>query len=86
MTSTTLARLHETLSSPLRCACCALLGSVPLNLGLNAGAYAQDAAGREIEEVVVTGSYIKRDKFDMASPLEVIGGVGVLGEGSGSVA
>lgn len=34
-----------------------------------------------VEEVIVTGSFIKREKFDMASPVEVIDSVDVLASG-----
>lgn len=33
---------------------------------------AESAEQRAIEEMVVTGSYIKRDNFDLASPMKVI--------------
>lgn len=85
MTRTTVARLNDTSRSPLRDTCCALLGSVPLSLGLSASAYAQDAARGQIEEIVVTGSYIKREKFDMASPVEVIGGLDVQQTGQPNI-
>ncbi len=45
----------------------ALIGTVGLLQGLPA--FAQSA---DIEEVVVTGSLIKRDSFDMSSPLDVM--------------
>ncbi len=54
------------MSKPLR------YGGIPLFLAgclLTQQALAQDSA---IEEVVVTGSYIKRDSFDSSSPLTVI--------------
>ena len=51
-----------------------IVGTVSLLPALPA--IAQD----EIEEVVVTGSYIKRDSFDSASPLTIIDQVELQGE------
>ena len=47
-------------------ACCLLAALLLVPLGLSA----QEAS--VIEEIVVTGSYIKRDSFDSASPLTVV--------------
>lgn len=44
-----------------------------------------DESERTIEEVVVTGSYIKRDKFDMASPVESIDAVDIQTSGYTSI-
>lgn len=65
----------------LRAACCVIVGVMPLCLSGNAVA----ADDNGLEEVVVTGSYIKRDKFDMASPVEVIGGVQVQDTGQANI-
>lgn len=33
---------------------------------------AQAAEGASLEEIIVTGSYIRRDSFEMSSPLDVV--------------
>ncbi|GAB1262550.1 TonB-dependent receptor plug domain-containing protein [Aurantivibrio plasticivorans] len=55
--------------------CCSL--AIPLS------AVAQD--DEAVEEIVVTGSYIKRDKFDMASPVETIDAVEIQQSGYSSI-
>ena len=70
---------------PLRPARRALLGALPLNLILLSPAPAQELDKMELEEIVVTGSYIQRERFDMASPIEVIGGVQVQETGQVSI-
>jgi iron complex outermembrane recepter protein len=52
-----------------------LLGALPLNFVYSGAASAAEGGSGAVEEIVVTGSYIKREKFDMASPVEVISGV-----------
>lgn len=53
------------------------LGIAACTLAIPFSIQAQD----EVEELVVTGSHIKRDKFEMASPVEVIDAVDVLSSG-----
>ena len=50
---------------------------------LSAQLSAQEAA--PVEEVVVTGSYIKQGKFDLPSPVEVIGAEEVLQQGKSNL-
>ena len=49
-----------------------MLWAVPLLFAWNAGAAAVAGDGEDIEEVVVTGSYLKRSAADSPSPLSVV--------------
>ncbi len=62
-------------------------GILCCSLAISGIASAQDdsSTGKSIEEVVVTGSYIKRDKFDMASPIETIDAVEIQQSGYSSI-
>ena len=46
-----------------------LMGFILLSLGLSPQAFAADADDEVIEEVVVTGSFLKRTAADSPSPL-----------------
>jgi iron complex outermembrane recepter protein len=62
-----------------------LAAAVSLTL-LSAQLYAQEGAPRrDVEEVVVTGSYIKRDRFEAVSPTEVIGVEDLLTSGAPNI-
>ena len=52
-----------------------------LALGVSPGALAQDDRGDEVEEIVVTGSRIKRADLDTASPVTVIDRDSIMSQG-----
>ncbi|HEY5567684.1 MAG TPA: TonB-dependent receptor plug domain-containing protein, partial [Gammaproteobacteria bacterium] len=60
-----------------------VLGSgLAATLALQAPLRAQDAPGAEIEEVIVTGSYIRRlSQFDTPAPLKTVGRDDLLAQG-----
>jgi len=61
-------------------------GALALAVGHSPAAFAQAAAdGDEIEEIVVTGSHIKRDTFNYSSPVTVIDEVEISGTGTTNV-
>ena len=67
---------HTLINNPIRSSLAKvlwLMGSILLAPGLKPQALAADADGEVIEEVVVTGSYLKRIAADSPSPLSVIG-------------
>ena len=55
-------------------------------LGMMPPAHETQAAERPVEEIVVTGSYIKRSSFDSSSPLDLIGQEDIAKTGAVSVA
>ena len=50
--------------------------SLAANVGVAAESDASSSAEAEIEEVIVTGSRIRRDEFSSASPIQVLDGAG----------
>ena len=62
-----------------------LMGSLLISLGLGSQAFAADAADNVIEEVVVTGSYIKGSPEDAELPIDVISDEELLKTGSPSI-
>lgn len=61
-------------------ACCSF--AIPLT------GFAQDeeqSAAADLEEIVVTGTFIKKDKFDMASPIETINPEAILTSGQTTI-
>ena len=80
---------HTLINNPIRSSLAKvlwLMGSILLALGLNPQALAADADGEVIEEVVVTGSYLKRTAADSPSPLSVIGAAQIEDLGAADVA
>ncbi len=63
-----------------------LIGGLLLSLGLAPQTFAADADERAIEEVIVTGSYLKRTAADSPSPLSVIGSAQIEDLGAADVA
>ena len=49
-----------------------LTGSLLISLGLSSQAFAAASDTTEIEEVVVTGSYLKSNAADSPSPLSIV--------------
>ena len=65
---------------------CALTGASLLSLGLVSQAFAADADDSAIEEVVVTGSYLKRSIEDSPSPLALVSSADIEDLGAQSLA
>ena len=63
-----------------------LTGFILLSLGLGAQTFAASPDDEVIEEVVVTGSYLKRTAADSPSPLSVIGAAQIEDLGAADVA
>ena len=63
-----------------------LIGFILLSLGLSPQAFAADADDEVIEEVVVTGSFLKRTAADSPSPLSVITSADIEDLGAADVA
>ncbi|NCF78251.1 MAG: hypothetical protein GWP45_13795 [Proteobacteria bacterium] len=64
----------------------AWLGFILLSMGLGPYALAASPNDEVIEEVVVTGSYLKRTAADSPSPLSVIGAAQIEDLGAADVA
>ena len=62
-----------------------LIGGLLLSLGLVPQTFAADADDRVIEEVIVTGSYIKGSPEDAELPIDVISSDDLLKNGSPSI-
>ena len=63
-----------------------LTGSLLISLRLSSQAFAAESDTTEIEEVVVTGSYLKRTAADSPSPLSVIGTAQIEDLGAADIA
>ena len=77
--------VENPMSSAFAKAAC-LTGYILLSLGLSPQAFAADADDAIIEEVIVTGSYLKRNVEDSPSPLALVSSADIEDLGAQSVA